>query len=337
MKTTTKTTKVNAKTNAKTTNAKTNTPNTFTTLLTILATETDHPTTPDTYAKALTDLATAVAYSVLKKCIDVSQNKALIQVRQSIAHDRNTLDRIAYANAHAYTTAYNADGERVQKVNDPDSAKALNALCAECFGDGLDLINDAVVAILTECKKQKDREPNAPTDLERPYTVRRLNRKVWIKTADSVNGWETVDTTPIQEVYKAVRRAINNTKAMQTDSRNGYTYLADLATDPDSDIAEIVYRRLPKYADLGGYATDFNGACTFYTADPETINDYDALIEQLNLTAKQAKILTLRQSGYGYKAIATYLGVTQRAVAKTVKAIQVKAVAIGLTPTTPIK
>lgn len=330
MKTTTKTTK----TNAKTTNTKANTPNTFTTLLTTLATETDHPTTPDTYTKALTDLATAVAYSVLKKCIDVSQNKALIQVRQSIAKDRNALDRIAYANAHAYTTTYNADGERVQKVDDPDSAKALTALCAECFGDGLDLVNDAVCAILTECKKQKDREPNAPTDLERPYTVRRLNRKVWIKTTDSVNGWETVETTPIQEIYKAVRRAIEQSRATQADPRNGYTYLADLATDPDSDTTtETIYRRLPKYADLGGYATDFNGACTFYTTDPETVNDYDEIIERLNLTAKQAKILALRQSGHGYKAIATYLGVTQRAVAKTVKAIQVKAVEIGLTPT----
>lgn len=324
--------------------AKTNTPNTFTTLLTTLAEQTDHPTTPDTYTKALTDLATAVTYAVLKKCIDVSQNKALIQVRQSIAHDRNTLDRIAYANEHAYTTAYNADGERVQKVNDPDSAKALTAFCAECLGDGLDLVNDAVVAILTECKKQKDREPNAPTDLERPYTVRRLNRKVWIKTADSANGWETVATTPIQEVYKAVRRAIEQSRATQADPRNGYTYLADLATDPDSDTTdpdsdttEIIYRRLPKYADLGGYATDFNGACTVYTADPETVNDYDSIVERLNLTAKQAKILALRQSGYGYKAIATYLAIRPDSVRDCIKAIQAKAGAIGLTPTTTTK
>ena len=163
--------------------------------------------------------------------------------------------------------------------------------------------------------------------------MRILNRKVWIKTAYSVNGWETVETTPIQEIYKAVRRAIEQSRATQADPRNGYTYLADLATDPDSDTTETIYRRLPKYADLGGYATDFNGACTFYTADPETVNDYDNILERLNLTAKQAKVLALRQSGYGYKAIATYLGVTQRAVAKTVKAIQVKAVEIGLTPT----
>lgn len=339
MKTTTKTTKTtNAKTNAKTTNAKTNTPNTFTTLLTTLATETDHPTTTDTYTKALTDLATAVTYSVLKKCIDVSQNKALIQVKQSIARDRNALNGIAYANKHAYTTAYNTDGERVQKVNDPDSVKTLNTLCAECLGDGLDLVNDAVCAILTECQKQKDREPNAPTDLERPYTVRRLNRKVWIKTADSVNGWETVETTPIQEIYKAVRRAIEQSRAAQADPRNGYTYLADLATDPeDSDTAETIYRRLPKYADIGGYETDFNGACTFYTADPETVNDYDNIIERLNLTAKQAKVLALRQSGYGYKAIATYLAIRPDSVRDCLKAIQAKAVAIGLTPTTPTK
>lgn len=313
------------------TNAKTNTPNTFTALLTTLATETDHPTTPDAYTKALTDLATAVAYSVLKKCIDVSQNKALIQVRQSIAHDRNTLDRIAYANEHAYTTAYNADGERVQKVNDPDSAKALTALCAECFGDGLDLVNDAVVTILTECKKQRDREPNAPTDLERPYTVRRLNRKVWIKTADSVNGWETVETTPIQEVYKAVRRSVENNASIKIN-RNGYTYLDEIATDPETDTDTVIYRRFGKYADIGGYATDANGKETFYTADPETVKDIDKLIVSLNLTAKQAAVLSLRQQGHGNKAIATYLGVSHQAIDKTLKQIQVKAIAIGLTP-----
>ena len=36
--------------------------------------------------------------------------------------------------------------------------------------------------------------------------------------------------------------------------------------------------------------------------------------------------------GKGYKAIATYLGVTQRAIAKTVEQVQKKALAIGLTP-----
>lgn len=286
---------------------------------------------PETaYTKALTDLAQAVAYSVLKKCIDVSQNKALLQVRQSIARDTNALKRIEYANATAYETVYNADGDKVQKVADKDSARALQKLCAECFGDGLDIVNDAVVAIMTETEKAVDTSANF---METAYSVRRLNRKVWIKKEDSAKGWETVETTPIQEVYKAVRRSIDSSRAVQTDPRNGYSYIEDYATDSESGAGESIYKRMPKYADLGGYATDFNGACTFYTIDSETVQDTESIIEKLNLTTKQAKVLQLRQSGYGYKAIATYLGVCQNSVVKTVKAIQMKAVAIGLTPT----
>lgn len=297
-------------------------------------------TDPTAYATALTDLATAVAYSVLKKCINVSQNPALIKTRQDLARDLHNLDRIAYANAHAYETRYNAEGDLYTAIIDKDLHKAITTLCGESFGDGLDLVNDAIVCILTETEKAKDRNGGTlpMAFMEQPYEVRRLNRKVWIKTAESVNGWETTTTTAIQETYKAVRRAIDQSRAVQTDPRNGYTYLADISTDPESGIGETIYRRFGKYADIGGVVTDYNGKETAYTADEQTAHDLDTLIEKMNLTAKQAKVLSLRQSGYGYKAIATYLGVTQRAVAKTVKAIQDKAIAIGLTPTaTPTK
>lgn len=292
-------------------------------------------TDPTAYANALTDLATAVAYSVLKKCITVSQNPTLIQTRQDLARDLHNLDRIAYANENAYETRYNADGERYTAIIDKDLHNALSTLCGQTFGDGLDLVNDAIVCILAETEKAKDRNGGTlpPAFMEQSYTIRRLNRKVWIKTSESVNGWETTTTTAIQETYKAVRRAIDQSRAIQTDPRNGYTYIADISTDPESGIGETIYRRFGKYADIGGTVTDINGKETAYTADEQTAHDLDTLIESMNLTAKQAKVLALRQSGYGYKAIATYLGVTQRAVAKTVEAIQVKAVAIGLTPT----
>lgn len=305
------------KTTMKTTTTNPETVNPFKTLLTAYATDT-------TNATALTDLATAVAYSVLRKCIDVSQNKALLKVRQSIARDKATLDRIAYASNNAYETAYNADGERVQKVKEKDSKQALDKLCSECFGDALDLVNDAVVAILAETAKQKDREPESVTDLERPYTVRRLKRKVWIKTADSVGGWETVETTPIQEIYKSVRCSILASRSLHTDPRNGYTYLEDISTDPETDADAVIYRRFGKYADVGGYATDYNGKETFYTADTETAKDIDTLVEMLNLSARQAKILQLRQNGNGYKAIATYLGLDSSNVARVCRQIQAK-------------
>ena len=304
----------------------------------VLRTYEKHATTqtdPTAYANALTELATAVAYSVLKKCITVSQNSTLIQTRRDLARDLHDLDRIAYASENAYETRYNADGNPYTAIVDKDLHKALTTLCGQTMGEGLDLVNDAIICILTETEKAKDRNGGTlpPAFMEQPYTVRRLKRKVWIKTAESVNGWETATTTAIQETYKAVRRSIQNSRSLQTDPHNGYTYIEDISTDPETDTDAVIYRRFGKYADIGGYATDNNGKETFYTADPETVKDLDTLIESLNLTAKQAKVLSLRQSGYGNKAIATYLGVSHQAIDKTLKQIQVKAISIGLTPT----
>lgn len=287
-------------------------------------------TTTTAYSDALEELATAVAYSVLKKCINTGYNEMLLTVRRELTRDNNTLNTIDHCNLNAVRLTYNEDGDLVEETTNKDNRDALNTLTRQTLGDGLDLVHTAVVAILEETAKQTDR--GEAVNLETPYTVRRLKKKVWIKTADSVNGWETVETTPIREIYKAVRRAINDSRALATDARNGYTYIEDFSEDEETGETSKIYRRMAKYADLGGYACDYNGACTFYSADAQTVEDTDAIIERLGLTAKQAQVLNLRQSGYGYKAIATYLGVTQRAVAKTVEAIQKKAVAIGLTP-----
>lgn len=330
MKTTNATKNANAKTieNANAT--------TFANLLRTYESHASNPTAdPTAYANALTDLATAVAYSVLKKCINVSGNPTLTQVRRDLARDLHNLDRLAYANENATETRYNADGDRYTAIIDKELFKALSDLCKDTFGDGIDFVNDAVVSILAETEKARERNGGTlpVAFMEQTFEVRRLNRKVWIKTAESVNGWETKETTAIQETFKAVRRAIDQSRATQTDPRNGYTYLADISTDPESGETDTIFRRFAKYADIGGVARDFNGKETAYTADEQTAINIDCIIESMNLTAKQAKVLALRQSGYGYKAIATYLGVTQRAVAKTVESIQTKAIAIGLTPT----
>lgn len=289
-------------------------------------------TDPTAYSTALTDLATAIAYSVLKKCIDTSSNPTLKAIRRDLAKASHDLGGLKYANNNAYTLEFNESGDLTRKTLDPDLAKAFSMLATDTLGDGLDLVNTAVIAVLEETNKQVDRDPDLPIDLERPYTVRRLNKKVWIKSADSVGGWETVETSPIREIYKAVRRAIDSSRAAVTDPRNGYSYLEDLATDPESETETVIYRRLPKYADLGGYATDFNGAMTAYTIDPSTVNKYENLVETLNLTARQMQVLKLRISGYGYKAIATYLAIRPDSVRDCVKAIQNKAIKAGFAP-----
>ncbi len=334
---------------------------------------TNKTTTPTTFADLikkynadphdpdhLTDLATAVAYSVLRKVIDPTRNAdrpsdsglnpALVALRDDLTRDRVYLTRLAYAVNGATRLTFNADGDPVSGVIDPALAKAATDLVGQTLGDGLDLVDDAVVALLDETAKQAERDHGQPVDMERPYSVRRLKRKVWIKTAESINGWETVETTPIQEVFKAVRRSIQNSRHMQADPRNGYTYLVDLAIDPETGDGSTIYRRLPKYVDMGddgttrpaadyipGQPAGLDGKPGLYSADRETVENADRLVAAMGLTDREMTVLKYRLAGYGYKAIATVMGLTVDNAKRCGRRIRDKATAAGLTPTAAVK
>lgn len=280
----------------------------------------------------LTALATAVAYSVLNKCIDPQRktaqtsdkvsnsgyNPTLVALKRGIAQDLASLENVRYCADRATYTTYNADGDTVTEIADKNAYNALTALVSDTLTDGIDLVQTAILAIM----EQSAEHANGEKWLDTPYTVRRLSKKVYIQRTDSA-AYKDVETTPIQEVYRAVRKAVQDSRAIQTDPRNGYTYIEDLTPDG----LDTIYYRLGKYTDLGGF--DCNGN---YTTGAQTVADYDSLVAKMELTDRQAQILKLRMQGKGYKAIATYLGVSNNAIVKTVKQIQAKAVAIGLTP-----
>lgn len=305
----------------------------FETLMTNFCDEYRKDSTSAKFTEVTTDLATAVAYSVIRKCLDPQAksgktsnsgcNPQLEEVKRSIYRDTNTLKNIDYSCKEAFTTVYNEDGDRQTKTKDSDYRYAYNKLTQQTLGDGLDLVNTAIVSLLDECTKV---DTTAGNFLETVYTVRKLKKKVWIKVSDSVNGWETVETSPIREVYKAVRREVANNRSLNIDPSNGYLYLEDLAKDEESNEEATVYRRLNKYTDLAGNVTDFNGAVKFETVDSGSVADYDKMTEALELTARQAQVLQLRMSGYGCVAIGTYLGVKEESVRSVLQTIQKKAV-----------
>ena len=300
-------------------------------------------------AAPLYALATACAMSVLKKVIDPQRqtaadretvsnsglSPALVAIRRGILADLDTLEKLTAAHNAAYSLQYNAAGDLVQVVVDKAAEQAAAALQSETLSDGLDLVNAAVVAIL---EQTAEHATAAPGWLEQPYTLRRLSRRVLIR-ADDAAKWEEVETSPIREVYRAIRREVQNSRAMQTDPRNGYSYIEDTAADPDSTATETIYRRLHKWADLGGYTQtghyDAHGNASrggLYTADAQTAADYAATLAALNLTERQATIIRLRMSGYGYKAIGTYMGIDHSNVVRVCKQVQAKAEKIGFTP-----
>lgn len=305
---------------------------TFETLLVDFCNEYRKDSNSEKFTAVATDLATAVAFSVLRKCLDPQAksgkpsnsgcNPQLDEVKRSIYRDTNTLKNIDYSCKKAFITVYSEDGDRQTKTADSDYRYAYNKLTRQTLGDGLDLVNTAIVSLLDECTKV---DTTAENFLETVYTVRRLKKKVWIKVEDSVNGWETVETSPIREVYKAVRREVANNRSLNIDPSNGYMYLEDLARDEESNEETTIYRRLNKFSDLAGNVTDFNGAVKFETVDSASVTDYDTMVEKLELTTRQAQILQLRMSGYGYIAIATYLGVNEKSVRDVLKTVQKKA------------
>ena len=308
----------------------------FTDLLRQYEKEDNNDKTSVAFSNVLDELATAVAYSVIKKCLDPQRkgrkdgevsnsgcNTQLDEVKRSIYRDKNTLANIDYSCKQAFVTVYNEDGDRQTKTKDSDYRYAYNKLSQQTLGDGLDLVHVAMVALLDESEKADRTKENF---LENTYNVRRLKKKVWIKSEDSINGWETVETSPIKEVYKAVRREVANNRSLNIDPSNGYLYLEDLATDEESNEETTIYRRLNKFSDLAGNVTDFNGAVKFETVDANSVTDYDTMVEKLELTARQAKILELRMGGYGYVAIATYLGVNEKSVRDVLKTVQKKAI-----------
>lgn len=308
----------------------------FTDLLRQYEKEYNNDKTSVAFSKVLDELATAVAYSVIKKCLDPQRkgrkdgqisnsgcNTQLDEVKRSIYRDKNTLANIDYSCKQAFTTVYNEDGDRQTKTKDSDYRYAYNKLSQQTLGDGLDLVHVAMIALLDESEKADRTRENF---LENTYEVRRLKKKVWIKSADSVNGWETVETSPIREVYKAVRREVANSRSLNIDPSNGYLYLEDLATDEESNEEATIYRRLNKFSDLAGNVTDYNGAVTFETVDSASVNNYENMVDALELTARQAKVLELRMGGYGCVAIGTYLGVKEESVMSVLKTIQKKAI-----------
>lgn len=308
----------------------------FTDLLRQYEKEYNNDKTSVAFSNVLDELATAVAYSVIKKCLDPQRkgrkdgqvsnsgcNTQLDEVKRSIYRDKNTLANIDYSCKQAFTTVCNEDGDRQTKTKDSDYRYAYNKLSQQTLGDGLDLVHVAMVALLDESEKADRTRENF---LENTYEVRRLKKKVWIKSADSVNGWETVETSPIREVYKAVRREVANSRSLNIDPSNGYLYLEDLAADEESNEETTIYKRLNKFSDLAGNVTDYNGAVTFETVDSASVGKYENMVDALELTARQAKVLELRMGGYGCVAIGTYLGVKEESVMSVLKTIQKKAI-----------
>lgn len=275
------------------------------------------------YSAELEALATAIAKSVLNKVIDPQRksageknavsnsgiNKALDELKRGIYFDGKNLANIRHWTNTDYEMAYTKDGD-IKLEEGKDANDGLAALIDYAITDGYDFVQTAALALLEQAAEHAASGENW---LDCPFTVRRLSKRVYIRETDS-RAYKDVETTAIQECYRAVRRHVAASRAVSTDPRSPYTYISIDAYEPEA--LEQIFIRAGKYADVGG--VDCNG---LYTGDMKSFrayNDVDKLLEKLNFTARELQIIKLRMRGYGAKAIGTYLGISDASIRRTV-------------------
>ncbi len=291
---------------------------------------------PDNFSDILINLATALTTSCVNKCLDPQRgtateretvsnngfNHAMEELRRGIYADSKLLANTARTAAKSTKIRFKKNGSMVTEINDKAANKALSSLLQKTLSDGNDLVNTAAMALLEQAERHAI---NGEQWLDKPYTVRRLSKKVYIRMDDSA-AYKDVETTPMREAFRAVRKAIETSRAIQADPRNGYMYIEDAIPD-GTDGMDSIYYRMSKYCDIGGYNNDGN-----YTADKQSAVDYYDVLKKLGLSDTQLSVVTLRMRGYGMKAIATYLGVKRTTVQSALKRVQAKCESIGFTP-----
>lgn len=250
--------------------------------------------------EAIQTLAKVIALSTLKTCLDP---------RKRSAHTDS--DKVDSVGGDKYLTKVKNDGYRLDTSKN-DASDTIPEIA--------DLISVATVAILGNL----DKYGNLTATVKYQKPQRQIiygNGAVKMVEAEAV---------PIQLVYRAVRKYISGTKNGGSLGADGYSYIAitDTDTDTETGIDTVIYRRLGKYADIGGYTSE-----GLYTVSEEDVTRIDGIISRLDLTREQKRILSLRQGGYSFGAIADTLGITQEAVKKAIKRIRCKAVKIGFEPT----
>lgn len=311
--------------------------------------ETDHANAAPGESESLYRLGVAIAQSVLKKCADPQRttaperatvsdngNQTIQTIQMALYLDYKRLADIAAYMDRVSGIVWTEDGHAKSLAFVAGAAESVEM---HTISDGMDVAHVAVVALLRAAERWADKGIGW---LELPVTVTRINARVLAK--DTPAAWETVETTPVKCVYLAIRRYIQATGNVEINPRDGYAYIMDyLPRDPDTgeldgtvgDALETVYRRVGRYADLGGGESDIDGNPTGrYTVDPYTVDQTSRMIAIIAPSRRQMQILSRRLQGHGVSAIASALQVTEQAVRTQLARLRAKSTAAGIDPAT---
>ena len=289
------------------------------------------PTTDET----LYTLSKAVAFSVIKKLIEVSADKTMITLRGETVKNFALLDNLDKRTKTDTLSTFDSNGKIKCIVADKEYTKAVEKVLHDSMSQGVDVVHQASISILEEVAtiQQKNGKKSLKVGfMLEPYESRKTNGKTFAINGKKSVEWETVEVLPIRNVFKSVRAYIQNNKSIKAVI-NGYSYIESLSIDNESDEVEKIYYRLNKYADLGEIVTDFNGKEVAYTTTAEEVEQYKKsladLIIKAQLDQKHIDYINCRLSGKSLIEIAKYIGVSLRTATRIQQELQKKSIAVG--------
>lgn len=290
------------------------------------------PTAEKDFAKALNELSFVCACCVLKKVITAIENpktkkpenetlkkanintaKVLRNVRAEMIQAYNHLKGVEYGMNDAPEYKLTKNDEVKTIYHDP--TKTLNEIIPENLGIGYDLVQSGIVEILNQIARQ--RQSGECIDLLREYTFLKLNKRIVIRNGK--REFKQVTTTPIQEVFRAIREEIDSTKSARVID-NSYDYIQYSVKNPDSGKEEVYFERQEKMIDTSNEVTT---AENYY-------KKYNEILAMCNTTQKT--VLKLRCKGYGIKHIAILMNTQPRLVKRYRSQIAQKCFDIGFKP-----
>ena len=282
---------------------------------------------------AIYRLSKLVAHSIVTKLIDPQKasalkldkisdsglNPTMLQLRKDLVFDSLIIENQIIAMNGEYEEVANKNGDIVIEYNEDDD-RILNERASETIGDGMDLIHEAVVALLEQMRKNE-----GMTDLDSIIEIEKPSKRVKI-SADDIITVKTEESKPIVEVYRKCRRYIANNGSVKVSPNSKYTYIQDESFEGESGM-EAIYRRSKKYADIGGHIVDsdihssFSGLYTASASDFSEADKMESLIDSLRLSTRQREILELRLRGYSIRGVADKLGIRKSTVEEQIKRI----------------
>lgn len=285
--------------------------------------------------ETLYTLSKAIAFSVIKKLIEVSADKTMMTLRGETVKNFALLDNLNKRAKTDTLATFDSNGNIKCEITDKEYTKAVEKVLNDSLSQGVDIIHQASISILEEVKTIQQKNGKKPLKVGfmlEPYESRKTNGKTFAINGKKSVEWETVEVLPIRNIFKSVRAYIQNNKSVKAVI-NGYSYIESLSIDNESDEVEKIYYRLQKYADLGEIVTDFNGKEVAYTTTAEEVEQYKKsladLIIKAHLDQKHIDYINCRLSGKSLVEIAKYIGISVTTAQRIQHELQKKSIAVG--------